>query len=93
MFTVKYRTFECAKTQLVEGPCFFDMHEHISGPYEQISQEYQDGYMVVHAHREGGAPGYTFGPIFGQDESTDTPPRPTLWVMNEQGATVAKYDL
>jgi hypothetical protein len=50
--------------------------------------------MVVHAHREGGAPGCTWGPVPHEDRApgTQPAPRPTLYVMNESGATVAKYD-
>jgi len=69
--------------------------EQISGDYEFISQEIEDGCIVVHGHREGGIPGCTWGPHKSPDwEPGQQPaPRPTLYVMNEHGATVAKYDL
>jgi hypothetical protein len=48
------------------------------------------GYTVVHAHRDEFAPGYTFGPVKHGEAGM---PRPAVWVMNEHGSTVAKYDL
>ena len=91
MFTIKYRQFIPSAKQNGEGPTFYDKTEQISGPYEFVSQEQSgDGFTVIHAHREGGAPGCTFGPI---PQLRGDTPRPTLWVMNENGSTVAKYDL
>lgn len=97
MFTIKYCAFNPSATQCVDqdSPVFYDRVEQLSGPYDHISQEYVDGYMVVYAHRDGGGLGMTYGPIKAPDvEPGKQPaPRPTLYVMNESGATVAKYDL
>jgi hypothetical protein len=96
MFTIKYRSFVPAATQNAEpgSPTLYDCVEQISGGYDFVSQEIEDGYMVVHAHR-GGDPGMTFGPCKGVDRKAGEapPPRPTVYVMNDTGATVAKYDL
>lgn len=93
MFTLKYRSYSLAKVQppadCTSGP-FYDEHELIDGPFAMISKEMDDGYIVIHAHRDHNSPGMTFGPVKADEAGK---PRPTLWVMNEQGATVAKYDL
>lgn len=104
MFTIKYRTFERAHQQnaAAGSPTYYDEHEQIHGPFALISKETdENGYPVVHAHRSENEPGMTFThsrirdledqQVAGQPE----PPAPlsTLWVMNEQGATIAKYDL
>lgn len=97
--TVKYRSYELGPKQCSGGPPLYDEHEQIHGPFEFVSKEMKDGYPVVHCHLDGGQPGITFGPIrsAGDDAAagTDTyqPPRPTVWVMNYYGATIAKYDL
>lgn len=90
MFTIKYRTLHPSDSQQTEGPTHYDSCEQLHGPFTFVSQERESGYPVVYAHN-GDAPGMTFGPIktAGSNESM----RPTLWVMNEAGATVAKYDL
>lgn len=94
MFTVKYRRFQPCSQQPIDGPTFYDKVESIAGPFEHISQEYVDGLAVVYAHREGGAPGMTYGPVQADQGPPGTnAPRPTLWVMNDSGATVATYDL
>lgn len=93
MFTIKYRTYSLSRTQdAAEGaPHYYDENEQIHGPFELISKEQDEsGYTLVHAHRETSAPGMTFGPIHADEAGK---PRPTLWVMNEQGSTIAKYDL
>lgn len=88
MFTIKYRRFNPAG-QAPDGRSNFLPVESIDGPFTHVSQEWQDGYAVVYAHR-GDALGMTYGPHgYGEDYE----PRPTLWVMNEQGATIAKYGL
>lgn len=97
MFTVKYRTYSLSPKQPAEGPRFYDECELIHGPFELVSKEVdEDGEIVVHAHRAGGAPGMTFKHCdIREDQVAGQLPRPrsTLWVMNESGATVAKYDL
>jgi hypothetical protein len=92
MFTIKYRTYSPARTQPSEGPTFYDENEQIHGPFDLVSKEQdEDGYTVVHCHR-GGDPAIMFSDR--RDESAGSKrPRTTLWVMNESGATVAKYDL
>ncbi len=93
MFTIKYRRYNLAAKQCTEASTpFFDPVETIDGPFAQINQEYESGYMVVYAHRSDGELGMSYGPNNGID-GPQSPPRPTLWIMNEHGATVAKYDL
>jgi hypothetical protein len=98
MFTTKYISFQLSPLQSSDetDPRFYDRCETIDGPWSYISQSYDDETrgMVVHAHREGGAPGCTWGPVPHEDRApgTQPAPRPTLYVMNESGATVAKYD-
>ena len=98
MFTIKYRSYSPSDVQQGGGfPCY-DQNEQLHGPFDLISQEMVQGRLVVYAHR-GAEPGMSFGPWVGAEipAPSDTPqsaaPRPTLWVMNESGATVAKYDL
>lgn len=69
--------------------------DRIDGPYESIATRYEDGYLTVYASRNYLQPGMTYGPVIGPELPPGTPqgPRPTLWVMNEAGATIAKYDL
>jgi hypothetical protein len=94
MFTIKYRTYSVSRIQppadCIAPTAFYDEHELIDGPFAMVSKEIDDGYVVVYAHREHNAPGMTFGPV---KVDAAGQPRPTLWVMNEAGATVAKYDL
>jgi hypothetical protein len=100
MFTIKYRYYTPAKTQPVDGPKFYDECESCHGPFEVVNQARDDnGYIEVHGIR-GRSDGYlpmTFGPFHDPNGEDVKPgqqhPRPTLWVMNEAGATVAKYDL
>lgn len=98
MFTVKYRTYNLAPKQQAGGPLCYDEVEMIYGTFELISKEQdEDGNTVIHCHRPGGAPGLTVKHCDHQDEKRAAgdlpPPRSTCWIMNEQGATVAKYDL
>lgn len=94
-YTVKYRCYNPCATQPQEGPTHYDQNEQIHGPFTFVSQEMQDGLMVVHAHRGEEAIGMMFGPhrIGDLAAGQEPPPRPSVWVMNESGATVAKYDL
>lgn len=94
MFTIKYQTYNLASQQPVNGPANYDRCEQIHGPFGLVSQEMEGGYTVVYAH-QGDAPGMTFGPNRGREllEGETPPPRSTLWVMNEAGATVATYQL
>jgi hypothetical protein len=99
MFTVKYRTYNLAPVQNADplAPRCYDEVEMIYGTFELVSKEQDvDGNTVVHCHRPGGDPGLTIKhcdhgpePAAGQLPA----PRSKCWVMNEQGATVAKYDL
>jgi hypothetical protein len=96
MFTIKYQTFSLSPTQPADAPgSFYDRSEQIHGPFAMVSQEYKEGYSVVYCHRTEDALGMTFGPFIPpeQGDGGSRHPRPTLWVMNEQGATIAKYDL
>lgn len=97
MFTIKYRYYVAAKEQPADGPAFFDECESIHGPFEVISQYRENGYIVVTGQVGPDSLPMTFGPEKGTDPPTagspPRSPRPTLWVMNEQGATIAKYDL
>ncbi len=98
MFTLKYRMHEVTNEQLpadCEAPKYASLPiEQIHGPFDEVSQSWQDRRMVVHANRHDGEPGMTFGPIITvADEPAFYVPRPTLWVMNESGATVATYHL
>lgn len=91
MLTIKYRTFRRAHLQPADGPVNYASHEQIHGPFDLVSQEIDDdNRVVVFAHRGEG--NVMFGPIVPQDEPNSTP-RPIIWVMNESGATVARYDL
>lgn len=100
-FTIKYRRYNPSAQQpgpdVVAPRFFYDAQETIDGPFAFVSQEMVDGYVVVYAHRSyDETPGMTYGPCkSGGDRGTieGDAPRPTLWVMNEAGATVAKYDL
>lgn len=82
-------------------PGSYVSHEQIWGPYEFVTKEtcMKTGLPVVYCHQqlavdaEHGKLPMTFGPITAGGETPDAQPRPTLWVMNEHGATVAKYDL
>jgi hypothetical protein len=91
MFTIKYRFYNLAAQQPTEGPQFYDQCESCHGPFEVVSQERSDGYIVVHGIDPAGQP-MTFGPYNPPDQVASAP-RPIVWVMNEAGATVAKYDL
>lgn len=97
MFTIKYRTYNPAPP--VDGMINSGwlQHEQIWGPFEFVTQEAaDDGKSIIYGHYKaipgetGGLP-MTFGPI--GDDWPQNQPRPMLWVMNEQGATIAKYDL
>jgi hypothetical protein len=99
MFTIKYRFYNLAPQQPSEGPRYYDQCESCHGPFEVVSQERKDGYIVVHGIDPAGAP-MTFGPHRIADleaavagDTTSQAPRPIVWVMNEHGATIAKYDL
>jgi hypothetical protein len=95
MFTIKYRsyTLNTKRSNCGEGP-IYDEHELIDGPFTMISKEFnEEGYPVVYAHREHNAPGMTYGAFNVPDVAGQPNPRPMLWVMNDHGATVAKYDL
>lgn len=95
MFTVKYRAWERADAQppadATNGPVY-SILERLDGPFSEIATRYEDGYLVVSCRRDGGEPGMCYGPVI-QPEDDPRMPRPILWVMNEQGATIAKYDL
>lgn len=92
MFTIKYHFYVLAAAQSSDGP-FYDECESCHGPFEVVSQEREDGYIVVHGIDCSGLP-MTFGPVKSQDQVAGKPePRPVVWVMNEHGATIAKYDL
>jgi hypothetical protein len=88
MFTIKYRSYRPLTNSLTN----YVTHELIDGPFSLVSQEVdEDGHIVVHAHRTSAESGTMFGPwvpCVG-----DPTPGPIVWVMNENGATVAKYDL
>ena len=90
MFTVKYRQFTLAPAQQADAPMMYSQVESIDGPFDRISQEHTIHGMVVYAYRGDGELHMTYGPCLNGRED---PPRPTVWVMNEMGATVAKYDL
>lgn len=95
MFTIKFRTYSPARTQPADcssGPSY-DENEQIHGPFELVSKEQdEDGYTVVHCHR-GTDPAITFSDDHKDEAAGSKRPRPIVWVMNEQGATIAKYDL
>lgn len=95
MFTIKYLSYRPSATQSDQGPTNYDRCEQLHGPFALVSQEMDDGHVVVYAHRSEDAPGMTFGPNKGPDETggENRPPHSSLWVMNERGATVASYVL
>jgi hypothetical protein len=91
MYTMKYRYYARSNTQPADAShTAYDEFEMIQGPFSYVSAEWDDGWRVVHAHRNDTEPGYTFGPV---KDAAAGQPRPTLYVMNDHGATVAKYDL
>lgn len=91
MFTIKYRHFRPSVLQDESDPITrYDSIELIDGPFDLVSQEMDDGYLVVHGHRGENMLGTTFGPVKEDDAGR---PRPTVWVMNEAGATVSTYRL
>ncbi len=100
MFTIKYQTYNPSSAQQSLGkpglndPINYDRCEQLHGPFSLVSQEMEDGYVVVYAHR-GDDPGMTFGPERMADRvaGEPQPPRSTLYVMNENGATIATYHL
>ncbi len=90
MFTIKYRYYElCAPAPDTPAPQYSQC-ERLDGPYESVSTRYENGELTVYCSRNELSPGMTYGPI---GETANDFPRPTLWVMNAQGATIAKYDL
>lgn len=93
MFTLKYRSFEMDAKQDSCGPTHWVQKEQLHGPFPFVSQEWANGLPVVYAHRDDGNLGMTFGPVLTPDSLGVDPPRPVLFVMNENGATVSKYDL
>jgi hypothetical protein len=98
MFTIKYRQPVLQDAQPANGPAIYTYIESLHGPFDGVSQSYEDGWCVVKAHRghdvaDVTCPGMTFGPVVLDEAAGEQRPRPTLWVMNEQGATLAKYNL
>lgn len=93
MFTVKFRHYELSDQQppkdCVAPKKFYDECEYVSGPYQTVQKRMDDGWQIVTAY-DGANPGYTWGPFKDLDEGQ---PRPTIWVMNDQGSTIAKYEL
>jgi hypothetical protein len=90
MFTIKYRYFILANEQPEGGPPNYDENEMLYGPFSLVEQGRDKGFIIVTGYDDSEEGNETFGP-FNTDVSGH--PRPTLWVMNESGATVAKYDL
>jgi hypothetical protein len=96
MFTTKYRYYEPAPAPADCTSGGFTPCERIDGPYAAVSARYEGGYQTVYCDLGDQAPGMTFGPVLTGDTDNEAPrnfPRPTLWVMNAQGATVATYHL
>lgn len=95
MFTIKYRSHRLADAQDSETYPRFVAHEQISGPYAFVSQEIENGRAVVYCHDEHGDSRLMLGPWVPAGPADGIPegPRPTVYVMNASGATVAKYDL
>lgn len=95
-FTVKYRSFEAAVPSrydpLAQRPIPV---EQLHGPYAMVCQGHEGGDVAVYCHDEHGDCRITFGPWLPPErtELGDPIPRPTVYVMNAAGATVAKYDL
>jgi len=82
MFTVKYRFFEQDKSNR------FKPAERLDGPFNSVSQTLEDGLCVVRAEHKDDT-SMTYGPFFAEEHW----PRPVVYVMNERGSTIAKYDL
>jgi hypothetical protein len=94
MFTIKYRFYALSPLQSPEGP-FYDQCESCHGPFETVSQERDaNNCIVVHGIDPAGQP-MTFGAVARDEQRVagQPPPRPVVWVMNDAGATIAKYDL
>ena len=93
MFTIKYRYYQLSDQQPPEdclAPTkFWQEHEQLHGPYIGINKIMVNGYQMVECFDYTNPPN-TFGPY---DHLEEGQPRPVIWVMNEQGATIAKYDL
>jgi len=84
MFTIKYRFYNLAVQQPTEGPQFLRPVRKLSRSVEVVSQERDDGYIVVHGVDPDGQP-MTFGPHNPPDQvAGKSAPRPVIWVMNEQ---------
>lgn len=95
MFTIKYRYYTL--TPQPQGVTFicYDENESLHGPYEVVSKGMENGYPTVHCIPAPGELPMTFGPFVAPSDAPDPErhPRPTIWVMNDQGATISKYDL
>lgn len=95
-YTIKERAFYIDHNNPPPADCVgpintFVPAENIVGPFANVSQRYEDGYLVVTGHYHGDdTPGVSFGPWSGLSNDC---PRPTVWVMNENGATVATYQM
>lgn len=94
-FTIKYRSWGLAVAQDPEHYPVYSQTELISGPWDLVSQEVEGGCVVVHAHAhaEKADSRMTYGPWLPPEGDGPASPRPIVWVMNESGATVARYDL
>lgn len=95
MFTIKYRFYTLAQPVAGETANFYDECESCHGPFEVISQGRENGYITVSGIPTPGNLPMTFGPFVPPLDAPDPSrhPRPTIWVMNEGGATIARYDL
>jgi hypothetical protein len=97
MFTIKYRTWNPAPEDSETAiPGSWVKTEQLWGPFEFVSSETRANGLEVYGYYKGyhdgdqrGLP-MTFGPFC---DAPKEQPHPVLWVMNESGATVAKYEL
>lgn len=97
MFTIKYRAWNAVEVAGQTAPSYVE-NEQVWGPFEFVSKESTpDGLPVVYCHYSGSHQSLpmTFGaiPYPELEQQKNFHPRPTLWVMNENGATISKYEL
>lgn len=90
MFTIKYRSYQPASKQPCDGYVDYTSREEVTGPYSHVTQDVDENDQLI-INAANGDIRIMFGPWLPPEG--DRTPRPTVWVMNESGATVAKYDL
>lgn len=92
-FTLKYRYWALSPAQESDNfPNYMEL-EALSGPWDYVFKDMELGLPLIRAHNEGGSGSATYGPFLREELDRPGSPHPVVWVMNESGATVAKYEL